>query len=76
MAGHANGAAYRTVITTTADHPSWGDAWVVRRTARCGNVDDTGKTTGATGATGKSSVAGLGCSGSRALDDQAGRAYR
>jgi hypothetical protein len=26
------------IITTTADHPSWGDAWVVRRTARCGNV--------------------------------------
>jgi hypothetical protein len=32
--------AYRAVITLTADHPSWGDAWVVRRTARCGNVAD------------------------------------
>jgi hypothetical protein len=26
------------VITITADHPVWGDARVVRRTARYGNV--------------------------------------
>src|SRR6266516_6464812 len=30
--------AHWAVITITADHPSWGDAWVVRGTARCGNV--------------------------------------
>jgi hypothetical protein len=36
---HANTAAYRAVITVTADHPSRGDAWVMHRTARCGNVD-------------------------------------
>src|SRR6266516_8035142 len=30
--------AHWAVITITADHPSWGDAWVVRTTARCGNV--------------------------------------
>jgi hypothetical protein len=38
-ASHANAAAHRAGITITADHPSWGDAWVVRRTARCGSVD-------------------------------------
>ena len=37
-ADHANAAAHRAVITITADHPRGGDAWVVRRTARCGNV--------------------------------------
>jgi hypothetical protein len=36
----ANGAAHRAVITFTADHPVRCDARVVRRTARCGNVDD------------------------------------
>jgi hypothetical protein len=35
---HAKAATRRAVITITADHPSWGDAWVVRRTALCGNV--------------------------------------
>jgi len=35
-----NAAADRAVITITADHPSRGDAWVVRRTVRRGNVDD------------------------------------
>ena len=30
--------AVRTRRAITADHPSRGDAWVVRRTARCGNV--------------------------------------
>jgi hypothetical protein len=39
-ASRAKVAAYRAVITITADHPSWGDARVVRRTARCGNVED------------------------------------
>jgi hypothetical protein len=39
-AGHANATAHRAVITITADHPSRGDARVVRRTARHGNVDD------------------------------------
>jgi hypothetical protein len=41
LAGDTSGAnttAHRAVITFTADHPSWGDAWVVRTTARCGNV--------------------------------------
>jgi hypothetical protein len=38
VASYANAAAHRAVITITADHPSRGDAWVVRRTARCGNV--------------------------------------
>jgi hypothetical protein len=38
-ASHANAAAHRAGITITADHPSWGDARVVRRTARCGSVD-------------------------------------
>jgi hypothetical protein len=27
-----------TAKSETADHPPRGDAWVVRRTARCGNV--------------------------------------
>src|SRR6266516_7224211 len=31
-------AAHRAVITITANHPFWGDARVVRTTARCGNV--------------------------------------
>ncbi len=33
-------AAYRAVITMTADHLSRGDAGVMRKTARCGTVDD------------------------------------
>src|SRR6266516_3389355 len=37
-ASYANAAAPRAVITITAYHPFWGDARVVRRTARCGNV--------------------------------------
>jgi hypothetical protein len=37
-ASHANAAAHRAAIAMTADHPARGDAWVVRRTARCGNV--------------------------------------
>ena len=37
---HVNSAANRAVITTAADHPSWGDAWVVRRTARCGSLEE------------------------------------
>jgi hypothetical protein len=39
-ASHANAAAHRAAISTTTDHPARGDARVVRRTARCGNVDD------------------------------------
>ena len=37
-ASHADAAAHRAVITITADHPSRGDARVVRTTAWCGTV--------------------------------------
>ena len=37
---HVTAAAGRALVTISADHPSWGDGWVVCRTARCGNVDD------------------------------------
>jgi hypothetical protein len=42
-ASHVSAAAHRAFIiiittTTTADHPAQGDAWVVRTTARSGNV--------------------------------------
>ena len=39
QASHAKVALAGAVITITADHPSWSDAWVVRRPAHCGNVD-------------------------------------
>jgi preprotein translocase subunit SecG len=33
-------------MTITADHPARGDAWVVRRAARCGNVAGAGAAIG------------------------------
>jgi hypothetical protein len=33
-------------MTITADHPVRGDAWVVRRRARCGNVGGAGAAIG------------------------------
>jgi hypothetical protein len=37
------------LCTTTADHPAWGDARVVRTTARCGNVAGAGAAVPAAG---------------------------
>jgi hypothetical protein len=40
-ASHVSAAAHGAgiiIITTTADHPAQGDAWVVRTPARSGNV--------------------------------------
>src|SRR5215475_13352301 len=37
-ASHLSAAAHRARIITTADHPAQGDTWVVRTTARSGNV--------------------------------------
>jgi len=47
---HVTAAAGRALVTISADHPSWGDGWVVCTTARCGNVDDTDNRIGAAAA--------------------------
>ena len=56
---HVNATAGRALVTISADHPCWGDGWVVCRTAWCGSVDDTNNRiraaaapAGAAGATG------------------------